>query len=66
MARLDKSCETRVPDEIMKTMFPLGHRQNGFIATCALWLTIHSYILLVPINQDMLNKLLNEQQDTLA
>ena len=38
-------------------MCPLGYHHNGFVATHALGLMMHSYILLVPVNQRVLSKL---------
>ena len=40
----------------MKRIFPSGYHHNGFVATHALG-HIYSYILLVPMNQRVLNKL---------
>ena len=41
---------------IVKTMCPLGYHHNGFVATHAPGLMMHSYILLVPMNQRVLSK----------
>ena len=42
---------------IMKTMFPPGYHDNGFLATDALGHMMYGYKLLVPMNQRVLNKL---------
>ena len=42
---------------IVKTSRPPGYYHNGFVATHALGHLIYGYILLVPMNQRVLNKL---------
>ena len=43
-----------------KTTCPPGYHHNGFTATHALGHMMYDYILLVPMNQIMLNKLSKE------
>ena len=44
----------------MKTSRPPGYYHNGFVATHALGHLMYGYILLVPMNQRVLNKLNKE------
>ena len=44
----------------MKTMCPPGYHNNGSVATYALGHMMYGYILLVPVNQRVLNKLSKE------
>ena len=46
---------------IMKTMCPPAYHHNGFVAIHALGHMMCGYILLVPMNQRMLNKLGKER-----
>ena len=46
----------------MKTMCPPGYYHNGFVATHALGHMMYCYILLVPMNQGVLNKLSKERK----
>ena len=45
---------------IMKTMCPPGYHHNAFVVTHALGLMMYGYILLVPVNQRVLNKVSKE------
>ena len=42
---------------IMKTMCPPGYHHNSFVVTHVFGLMMYGYILLVPLNQTVLNKL---------
>ena len=42
-------------------MYPLGYHQNCFVATHALGHMMYNYILLVPMNQRVLNKLMKKR-----
>ena len=44
----------------MKTMCPPDYHRSGFAATHALGYMMYNYILLVPINQRLLNKVSKE------
>ena len=44
---------------IMKTICPLGHHHNGFVATHALGHVMYGYRLLFPMNQRSLLNLLS-------
>ena len=43
----------------MKTMWPPGYHDNGFMATHALEHMMYGYTLLIPMNQRVINKLSN-------
>ena len=45
---------------IHKTMCPPGYHRNDFVANHAFGDMMYGYILLVPMNQNVLNKLIKE------
>ena len=45
---------------VLSCMCPPGYYHNGFVATHALGHMMYGYILLVPMNQRVLNKLSKE------
>ena len=56
-AKISKKQDGRSVYVIMKTMCSSGYQHNGFMVTHALGHIMHSYTLLVPMNQRVLSKL---------
>ena len=60
-AELSQKQDERNIHAIMKTMCPPFYHHSGFVATLALGHMIYGYTLLVPMNQNVLNKRSNER-----